>query len=104
MFFGCGTTYYGSRNFEHDGVEETFDATKWFCMTWIPLIPLGSFHVCRRHRPDIISRIARGFMSETVLVQARPLDVPQITKTYLMASPGIVYLLVIYYLIFSGRL
>ena len=42
MFNGCGTTLYGKAK-TADGIGRI--ATKWFCLLYVPIIPLKSYLV-----------------------------------------------------------
>ena len=87
MINGIGLAYYGIKALKFDDEWEEYDTTKWFCLVWLPIIPIGSFRIRRKRRKDIISKIARqGMWVETIFViEKRPIDWRQIGKIYLCA-------------------
>ena len=45
--WGIGTKHYGKAGYSVDedkGLEE-FDATLWFCIFWLPIIPIKSYRI-----------------------------------------------------------
>ncbi len=93
MINGVGFTYYGIKNPVYSASEEEFDTTRWFCLLWIPIFPIGSYRI-RRKRRDSIGVIARVFWSsKTIQYAKRPLDWKQIGKIYLCVY-GVLGLLV----------
>jgi hypothetical protein len=55
---GCGTTFYGKREFRADG---TYITTEWVTAFYLPLIPLRSFRV--RHQGPGEGKVPIGFGS-----------------------------------------
>jgi len=53
MINGCGTTLYGRTEVEIDG-EQYYIATEFFCLLWVPLIPLASYLVVKEKGFDVI--------------------------------------------------
>src|SRR5690348_9300792 len=83
MVNGCGTTFYGVKNRIADEQFEEYDTTKWFCLIWLPIAPLGSYRIRRPVRKDIISRIAReGISKETIASVPREFDLRQVGWIY----------------------
>jgi hypothetical protein len=42
-----GTVFYGRRDLKEMNNRQQYQATRWFCVLWIPLIPLGTYIVHR---------------------------------------------------------
>ena len=87
MIIGISFTYYGWKDYITDGVMEEYDATKWFCLAWLPIIPIASYRVRRKCPKDIISRLAREILSsqEIEIIYKRTLDFGQILRVYFIA-------------------
>ena len=51
MINGCGTTLYGRTPLPD---QEGYIATKWFCIVWVPLIPIESYIVYKESGYDVI--------------------------------------------------
>jgi hypothetical protein len=73
---GCGTTYYGSRDFYSDG---SYITTEWIIFVHIPILPLASFRVL----PDGSGQNYLVFNSQNFSVQKVPLCRQQVRNTYL---------------------
>jgi Hsp70 protein/DnaJ C terminal domain len=73
---GCGTTYYGSRDFYSDG---SYITTEWIIFVHIPILPLASFRVL----PDGSGQNYLVFNSQNFRVQKVPLCRQQVRNTYL---------------------
>jgi hypothetical protein len=74
---GCGTTYYGSRDFHHDG---SYITTEWIVFAYIPIFPLASFRVL----PVGGDRDYLVFRSQNFSSQKIPLCLRQVRNTYLI--------------------
>lgn len=73
---GCGTTYYGSRDFHEDG---SYITTEWFILIYIPIFPLGSFRVLPVGKnQDLLVFDFQNFRSHKI-----PLCRQQVRNTYL---------------------
>ena len=83
---GIGIRYYGQRDFYADG---SYVTTKWFCILYLPLIPLKSM----RMRPTGASKYY-GLQRVPVVVQANlaKQSLPQVISTYIFASVGVGFL------------
>ena len=73
---GCGTTYYGSRDFHTDG---SYITTEWIIFLHIPLLPLASFRVL----PTGSGHNYLVFNSQNYRVQKILLCRKQVWNTYL---------------------
>jgi hypothetical protein len=83
MFNGFGTTYYGVKNRVVEEELEEYDTTKWVCMLWLPIFPLGSYRIRRPIRKDIVARIAREvFSKERHWLVPRAFDRRQVAWIY----------------------
>ena len=80
-FNGCGTMFYGQRDFRADG---TYITTEWITAIYLPLIPLRSFRV--RYRGPAERKVPIGFgsaESDAVLESTRP-NGKQVLSVYAM--------------------
>lgn len=75
-FNGCGTTYYGRRDFHRD---DSYITTEWIILAHIPIFPLASFRVL----PAGGGHNYLVFNSQNFRVQKIPLCRQQVQNTYL---------------------
>jgi len=71
-YIGCGTMFYGALGREGDG---SFITTLWFCILFIPLIPIQSYRVIRSHESSdwqgvIITTRKYFFIKEALTLNA----------------------------------
>jgi hypothetical protein len=90
---GCGTTYYGSRDFHEDG---SYITTEWIIFVYIPIFPLGSFRVL----PVGKSQDLLVFHSQNFRSQQIPLCRQQVRNTYLTLLT-VIFLIVLLFIFAS---
>jgi hypothetical protein len=84
--------YYGKRDLVRMHHREQFQTTEWFCLFWIPLIPLGTY---------IVHRTTTTWLSlfdDVRKIRKVPLDWEQVFKTWAVAAlvlAGIYFLAVV---------
>jgi Hsp70 protein/DnaJ C terminal domain len=95
---GCGTTYYGSRDFYEDG---SYVTTEWIIFAHIPIFPLASFRVL----PVDGGQNYLVFRSQKFRSQKIPLCHQQVRNTYLTLLTVILAIVLIFLLAsVNGRL
>jgi hypothetical protein len=72
--------YYGKRDLVRMHNREQFQTTMWFCVLWIPLVPLGS---CIVHRT---TTTWLGLFDDVRTVRKVPLDWEQVFKTWAVSA------------------
>jgi len=72
--------YYGKRDLVRMQNREQFQTTMWFCILWIPLIPLGS---CIVHRT---TSTWLGLLDDVRKIRRVPLDWEQVFKTWAVTA------------------
>ena len=72
--------YYGKRDVVQMHNREQFQTTMWFCLFWIPLVPLGSYIVHRTTTTWL------GLFDDVRKVRKVPLDWEQVFKTWAVAA------------------
>jgi hypothetical protein len=77
---GIGTAFYGRRDLKEMNNREQYQATRWFCIFWIPLIPLGTYIVHRTTTTWL------GLFDDVRALRKVPLDWGQVFKTWAVAA------------------
>jgi hypothetical protein len=77
---GIGTAFYGRRDLKEMNNREQYQATRWFCIFWIPLIPLGTYIVHRTTTTWL------GLFDDVRTLRKVPLDWEQVFKTWAVAA------------------
>jgi len=72
--------FYGKRDVVQMHGREQFQSTRWLCLFWIPLIPLGSYIV---HRT---TTTWMGLFDDVRTLRRVPLDWEQVFKTWAVAA------------------
>jgi len=72
--------YYGKRDLVKMHNREQFQTTMWFCLFWIPLIPLGSYLVHRTTSTWL------GLFDDVRTIRKVPLDWEQVFKTWAVTA------------------
>src|SRR5438270_2410905 len=72
--------YYGKRDVVKMHNREQYQTTKWFCLFWIPLIPLGTYIVHRTTTTWL------GLFDDVRALRKVPLDWEQVFKTWAVAA------------------
>jgi len=72
--------YYGRRDLVKMNNREQYQATRWFCVLWIPLIPLGTFIVHRTTTTWL------GLFDDVRTIRRVPLDWEQVFKTWAVTA------------------
>jgi hypothetical protein len=75
-----GTVFYGRRDLKEMNNRQQYQATRWFCVLWIPLIPLGTYIV---HRT---TTTWQGLFDDVRRIRKVPLDWEQVFKTWAVAA------------------
>ncbi len=77
---GIGTAFYGKRDLKQMQNREQYQATRWFVIFWVPLVPLGTYIV---HRT---TTTWMGLFDDVRVVRKVPLDWEQVFKTWAVAA------------------
>src|SRR4051812_8692208 len=77
---GIGTAFYGKRDVIEMKHRQQYQATRWFCLLWIPLVPLGTYIV---HRT---TTTWMGLFDNVRAIRKVPLDWEQVFKTWAAAA------------------
>jgi hypothetical protein len=77
---GIGLRYYGKRDLTRMQSREQYQTTLWFCLFWIPLVPLGTYIV---HRT---TATWMGLFDDVRTIRKVPLDWEQVFKTWAVAA------------------
>ena len=77
---GIGTAFYGKRDLKEMQSRVQYQATRWFCVLWIPLIPLGTYIVHRTTTTWL------GLFDDVRRIRKVPLDWEQVFKTWAVAA------------------
>lgn len=98
---GFGTRHFGKSNYvAYDNTEEEeFDTTLWFCMFWIPIVPIKSYRIRQKfwyHRKEMRANTSGGLPGLSVeyqyaVVKKTRINISQVCRVYITA--GIVILL-----------
>jgi hypothetical protein len=75
-----GTVFYGRRDLKEMNNRQQYQATRWFCVLWIPLIPLGTYIVHRTTTTWL------GLFDDVRRIRKVPLDWEQVFKTWAVAA------------------
>jgi hypothetical protein len=86
-FNGTGTTYYGQRDIAPDG---SYVTTRWFCILWVPIIPLDSWRVL-----PVEGKRFTVLPEQRYVAQKLPLCWAQVKKTYFIAAAIVASLVII---------
>ncbi len=77
---GSYVGYYGKRDVVEMHHREQFQTTMWFCLLWIPLVPLGTYIVHRTTATWL------GLFDSVRIIRKVPLDWEQVFKTWAVAA------------------
>lgn len=75
-----GPVFYGRRDLKEMNNRQQYQATRWFCVLWIPLIPLGTYIVHRTTTTWL------GLFDDVRRIRKVPLDWEQVFKTWAVAA------------------
>ena len=77
---GSYVGYYGKRDLVKMHNREQFQTTLWFCLFWIPLIPLGTYIVHRTTTTWL------GLFDNVRALRKIPMDWEQVFKTWAVSA------------------
>lgn len=77
---GIGTVFYGKRDWKVMQHREQYQATRWFTVLRIPLVPLGSYIVHRTTTTWL------GLFDSVRIIRKVPLDWEQVFKTWAVSA------------------
>jgi len=87
---GCGTAYYGKRNFAHDG---SYLTTEWITIFLVPIFPIRSLRVADIGKATGRWYFVCGWLSQEFLVLSkRGPSFKQVASTYLYAIGFAIFL------------
>jgi hypothetical protein len=75
-----GKVFYGKRDLKEMNNRQQYQATRWLCIFWIPLVPLGSYLVHRTTSTWL------GLFDNVRTIRKVPLDWEQVFKTWAVAA------------------
>ena len=75
-----GLVFYGKRDLKQMQHRQQYQATRWFTIFWIPLVPLGTYIVHRTTTTWL------GLFDDVRVVRKVPLDWEQVFKTWAVSA------------------
>lgn len=87
VYAGCGTKFYGAADKREDG---SFVTTQWFCLLYLPLIPIQSYRVVRGDSSTQFMGASITSTTEFVVVESLKIHTKQVIQPYILMAAFIV--------------
>jgi hypothetical protein len=89
--WGIGTKLYGKSDRKiHPTYGETYITTEWFCLLYLPIIPLVSMRIGGVQEKSLILIVYNSTTTNYLILEKLPLYWPQIRRTFMLAWGSII--------------